>query len=145
MAVDFEALDTGQELSDKTYVLDAPTVERYIGAVGDRSGMYQPTADRPVVPVMALAALGLRGVVADLGIPDGTVHAGQELEFSGAVRIGDVLRCRAVLSQNAVRGETRLVSLQLSVEDGGGRQVMSGKTTLLMALRTLGEAGPGQA
>ena len=76
--------------------------------------------------------MGLRGIVADLGIPEGTVHAGQELDFGGAVRVGDVLRCRAVLSQNSVRGETRLVSLRLSVEDGVGRQVMTGKTTLLM-------------
>lgn len=132
MAVDFATLETGLELSDKTYVLDAPTVERYIGAVGDRSGIYQPTDERAVVPAMAVAALGLRGIVADLGIPEGTVHAGQELNFSGAVRVGDVLRCRAVLSQNSVRGETRLVSLRITVEDGAGRQVMTGKTTLLM-------------
>ena len=132
MSVDFATLETGQELSDKSYVLDAQTVERYIGTVEDGSGIYQPADDRPIVPAMAVAALGLRGIVADLGIPEGTVHAGQELEFSDAVRVGDVLRCRAVLSQNAVRGETRLVSLRLTVEDGAGRQVMSGKTTLLM-------------
>jgi hypothetical protein len=132
MSVDFATLETGQELSDKSYVLDAQTVERYIGAVGDGSGIYKPTDDRAIVPAMAVAALGLRGIVADLGIPEGTVHAGQELEFSGAVRVGDALRCRAVLSQNAVRGETRLVSLRLTVEDGAGRQVMTGKTTLLV-------------
>jgi len=132
MSVDFATLETGQELSDKSYVLDAQTVERYIGAVGDGSGIYQPADDRPIVPAMAVAALGLRGIVADLGIPEGTVHAGQELDFSAVVRVGDALRCRAVLSQNAVRGETRLVSLRLTVEDGAGRQVMTGKTTLLM-------------
>ena len=132
MSVDFATLETGQELSDKSYVLDAQTVERYIGAVGDGSGIYQPADDRPIVPAMAVAALGLRGIVADLGIPEGTVHAGQELEFSASVRVGDALRCRADLSQNALRGETRLVSLRLTVEDGSGRQVMSGKTTLFM-------------
>lgn len=132
MTVDFATLDIGLELSDKTYVLDPATVERYIGAVDDRSGLYNPADDRPLVPAMAVAALNLRGILADLGIPEGTVHVGQELDFRGAVHVGDGLRCRVVLLQNVVRGEMRLVSLRLSVEDGAGQQVMVGKTTLLM-------------
>ena len=81
---------------------------------------------------MVVAALGLRGVVNDLAIAGGTLHAGQELEFSGAVQVGETLQCTATLVQNSVRGEWRFMVVQLDVQDGAGRQVMIGKSTIMV-------------
>ena len=135
MAADFAALSVGQEISNRAVVLDAAVVARYVDAVGDRSGIFDLGADRPVVPPMAVAALSLRGVLDDLGIPEGTVHVGQELGFSGVVQVGDTLTCKATVVQNSVRRDFRFVGLRLSVKSGAGREVMSGKSTLLMPAR----------
>ena len=132
MSVDYAALVTGQEISRRNYSLDSDTVSKYLAAVGDQS---QPTAegDGPATaPAMAVAALGLRGVVQDLQIPGGTLHVGQDLEFRGAVSVGERLDCRAVLAQNTVRRGMRFIVVELEVADGAGRKVLTGKSTILI-------------
>ena len=132
MTSDFAALSVGLEVSNRRLVLDTALVAGYVDAVGDRSGIFDPGVKRPAVPPMAVAALSLRGVLDDLGIPEGTVHAGQELEFSGVVHVEDALTCKATVVQNSVRKGSRFVELRLSVEAGGGREIMSGNSRLVM-------------
>lgn len=127
MAVDYSGLVPQQVISTRTFRLDAETVSRYIEAVGDSS---LPDDGRAYVPPMAIAALGLRGVIADLAIPGGTLHLGQELEFLRAVRVGEALECRATLLQNSLRGQWRFMVVQLQVTDGKGQKVMEGKSTI---------------
>jgi acyl dehydratase len=128
MPVDYSRLNPGQVVSEKTYVLDARTVSRYVEAVADRSAPLEGG----LAPPMAVAALSLRGVVQDLAIPGGTLHAGQEVAFDGGVRIGERLTCIATLAQNSVRGTWRFLVVELSVLDGGGHGVMSGKSTIMV-------------
>lgn len=109
--------------------MDAETVSRYVQAVGDSSLL---DSGRAYVPPMAIAALGLRGIIADLAIPGGTLHLGQELEFLRAVQVGEALECRASLVQNALRGEWRFMVVQLQVTNGKGQKVMEGKSTITL-------------
>ncbi len=109
--------------------MDAEATSRYIEAVGDGSPIY---SDGTLVPPTAVAALSLKGVIKDLAIPGGTIHAGQELRFAAAVRIGQELTCRATLAQNAVRGQSRFLSVETIVEDEKGRTVMTGKSTIIV-------------
>ena len=134
MSIDYSRLAPDEVVSHQCYVLDADTVSDYVEAVDDRSGL----ADRGLVPPMAVAALSLRGVVNDLDIPGGTLHAGQEVEFSEEVRVGEALGCKATLAQNSVRGEWRFLVVRLEVRDSSNRRVMSGKSTILVPER-LGE------
>ena len=57
---------------------------------------------------------------------------GQELEFSGAVRAGETLDCKAVLAQNSVRRGLRFIVVDLDVTDGAGRRVLAGRSTILI-------------
>ena len=132
MGVDYSALEPGREFSEHSYRLDADTVARYVDAVDDRSGVSGPAEGEDLVPPMAVAALSLRGVVNDLAIPGGTLHAGQELEFSGAVQVGETLECTATIAQNSVRGEWRFLVVEQAVRGSGGRQVMAGKSTIMV-------------
>jgi acyl dehydratase len=81
---------------------------------------------------MAVAALSLRGVVNELRIPGGTLHVGQELEFSGAISVGETVKCVATLVQNSVRGDWRFMVVRLEVADGNGRRVMNGRSTIML-------------
>ena len=132
MPIDYSTLVSGQEISNRTYDLDATVVSRYVEAVADQASLRSEADGRELVPPMAVAALSLRGVVNDLAIPGGTLHAGQELEFKKTVAIGDTLACRATLLQNSVRGEWRFIVVQLGVEDDEGREVMAGKSTIML-------------
>ena len=131
MATDYATLEVGQTVSSRTFPLDAETVVAYVEAVDDRS-MEWGERGNGLVPPTAVAALALRGVIDDLGIPGGTVHAGQELEIAGAVRVGQTVECKATVAQNSVRGGARFVSVSFNVTDDGGRAVMSGKSALVL-------------
>ena len=132
MSVDYAALVPGQEISSQAVILDAATVSRYVEAVEDRSvGPASEISGGPAPP-MAIAALTLRGVLTDLAIPGGTVHAGQELEFKGTVRVGETLACKATLAQNSVRGDWRFMVVRVQAEDSTGRIVMEGKSTIMV-------------
>ena len=131
MAVDYSTLAVGQEVSNRSFTLDADTVRKYVDAVGDATARTGKTAI-PKVPPMAVAALGLRGALDELGIPRGALHAGQDAAFAGPVEVGARLTCRATVSRNSVRRRSRFVGIALSVEDETGREVMTGTTTLIM-------------
>lgn len=124
--VDYSALVTGQTVSRQVSVLDVETVSRYVAAVDDGSSI----AGSEFVPPMAVAALSVRGVVNDLRIPGGTLHLGQEIEFVDPVRVGETITCVAELSQNSLRGGSRILVVGLSVTADGGRTVMTGKSTI---------------
>jgi len=132
MSVDYSKLVPGQQVSSHTYVLDAHTVSRYVDAVEDRSEPSVGDDGRPLAPPTAVAALSLRGVVNDLAIPGGTLHAGQELEFKAPVPVGETLDCVATLVQNSTRGDWRFMVVRLSVENGKGQRVMEGKSTIML-------------
>ena len=132
MSVDYSTLAAGQQISHQTFRLDVDTVASYVEAVGDKSELLTRAVGPVFAPPMAVAALSLRGVVNDLAMPAGTLHAGQELEFNGAVQVGETLDCKATLVQNSLRGEWRYVVVRFAVEDGRGRQVMRGKSTMIL-------------
>ncbi len=124
MPIDHAQLLPNQVVSDRRYVLDEAAVSAYVEAVGDSAAALS------TAPPMALAALSLRGVISDLEVPGGALHVGQEVRFKGVVAPPETLNCRATLLQNSVRGEWRFLVVQLDVQDGGGRQVMDGKSTI---------------
>ena len=130
--IDYSGLKTGEQVSRQEFLLDADAVSRYVEAVGDGS----PIAGSEFVPPMAVAALSVRGVVNDLRIPGGTLHLGQEVEFSSPVRVGETITCSAKLKQNSVRGGSRILVVGLSVVAADGRTVMSGKSTIAVPVPT---------
>ena len=132
MPREYGTLAVGDLISDRTFPLDLGGVEKYASAVRDESGVFDPAEESPTVPPMAVATFALRGVLDDLGIPEGTLHVGQEMAFLGAVATGDELSCKAVISQNAVKTGYRLLAVVMEVHDGNDRQVMTGKSTILV-------------
>ena len=132
MTIDYSKLDPGHNISERTYVLDAAAVSRYVDAVADGSQLPEGEDGRRLAPPMAVAALSLRGVVNDLAIPGGTLHVGHELDFTGGVEVGETLKCTATLAQNSVRGGWRFMVVQLEVQDSRGQKVMAGKSTIML-------------
>ena len=132
MPIDYSTLNPGDCVSQKSYVLDAATVSGYVDAVADRSRLDAGDGDLDAVPPMAIAAMSLRGVVNDLQIPGGTLHVGQELQFSEAVSEGETVDCSATLLQNSVRGDWRYMVVRLVALDSKGREVLGGKSTIML-------------
>ncbi|MDA0768675.1 MAG: MaoC family dehydratase [Chloroflexi bacterium] len=131
MPVDYAKLAPGDEISSRTLVLDEESVDRYADAVADANVVYNADGVR-LVPPMAIAALSLGGVISDLQIPGGAVHASQELEFPKAVVVGAALECTARLVGNSTRGDWRFMVVDIRVAGDGGTEVMTGKSTIML-------------
>jgi len=131
--MDYASLKPGQALTPRKVVFTSEAVDQYRRAVEDASELY---AHSPLVPPTAVAALGLRGIIEELSIPGGTLHAGQELEFLRAVEVGQELTCQATVSQNAVRGQWRFLTVDFSLQDEGGWPVLRGRSTILLPVQT---------
>ena len=132
MIRDYDELEAGQEISRRWYMIGHDLVAEYVRAVQDRSEPQTDGRGQQLVPAMAVAALSIRGVVQDLGIPGGTLHVGQEFHFSGGVAVGASLDCAATVSQNSVRGEWRFLAVDCHVKDDHGESVMRGKSTIMI-------------
>ena len=130
--MDYGDMEVGREVSRHSYCLDSVLVSDYVEAVQDDSGLILDDSGAELVPAMAVAALSMRGVAEDLRIPGGTLHVGQEFEFSGAVELGDSVDCVATLAQNSVRGDWRFLVVDCRVTDGSDAQVMKGKSTIMI-------------
>ena len=128
MTLEYSKLSSGQSISKRAFRLDSEAVRQYVSAVSDVA-LERGSAH---VPPMCLAAMSLRGVIDDLQIPGGTVHAGQELQFLAEVEVGEELICEAVLAQNSVRGEWRFLVVELETRDPAGRAVLTGKSTIML-------------
>ncbi len=129
--MDYGELEAGQEISRHRYCLDSTLVSNYVEAVQDGSPPLRDS-NGDLAPAMAVAALSVRGVVEDLRIPGGTLHAGQEFEFSGCVNVGDSVDCVATLAQNSVRGDWRFLVVECVVSGQEGARVMKGKSTIMI-------------
>jgi acyl dehydratase len=132
MLSDYAELEPGQEISRHSYQVDEGIVADYVTAVQDENPALMDESGERLVPPMAVAALSIRGVVQDLRIPGGTLHAGQEFEFMSSVYIGRSLECVATLSQNSIRGDWRFLVIDCRVTDGERSDVMIGKSTIMV-------------
>ncbi len=130
--MEYGDLEAGQEVSRHNYCLDVELVSGYVEAVQDENAPLHTDEGDELVPAMALAALSMRGVVEDLRIPGGTLHVGQEFEFSGAAMVGDSVDCVTTLAQNSVRGDWRFLVVECLVADEAGSEVMNGKSTIMI-------------
>ena len=68
--------NVGQELEEVQVTLAASMVNDYISVVDDQSSIY---AEAGLVPMTALAAIGLKTLLEGLGLPPGAIHIAQEL------------------------------------------------------------------
>ena len=133
MGIDNSKLEPGRKFSGHKYRLDADMVSQNSSAVGTgKAEVFEHADTGSLVPPMAVAALSLRGVVRDLDSPEGTLHAGQELQFSSSVTVNEMLECKATIAQNSVRGGWRFIVVSQEVLGEGDRQIMTGKSTIVL-------------
>ena len=101
-------------------------MDAYIDAVADAAIRDAGSA---LVPPMAIAALSMRAPIEASSLPPGTLHAGQELAFHRAVRIGEELTVAASIASRGERAGWVLMGVDLAVSADGAK-VMTGRATV---------------
>ncbi|MGI8913803.1 MAG: hypothetical protein ACR2JY_08465 [Chloroflexota bacterium] len=109
-------LKASQLLAPASFTITPEEARAYLEAVDDRSALYQQTT-APLPPLL-LAARALQLLMAQVELPPGTVHGGQESEFFQAAYAGRPLRLTASVPRAATRQGQRFVTLEMEVFDG---------------------------
>ena len=113
-------LPRGHEFPAAHFRLDADDVRRYLDAVEDRSNAYGQGPVGPAwVPPLAVAALALRAILEQVGLPPGALHASQEVEFRRPVPAGASLRSRARVAQRSEMRGAVVSVIEFEVEEEG--------------------------
>jgi hypothetical protein len=95
---DFDTLSRGDVLPTVDLTITREDVLAYLDATGEPAERW---GDR--VPPVMLSALMLATLLAQVEIPQGVMHTGQEHESMRPVRIGEPLTVTVLVSSHAVR------------------------------------------
>lgn len=95
---DFDTLSRGDVLPTVDLTITREDVLAYLDATGESAERW---GDR--VPPVMLSALMLATLLAQVEIPHGVMHTGQEHESMRPVRIGEPLTVTVLVSSHAVR------------------------------------------
>ncbi len=120
------SLPKGHEFPASTFTLTPEWVAEYVSAVGDEA-IADVGSD--VVPPMALATQAIRALIEASPLPEGTLHAGQELAFKRAVRIGETMTVNARIASRGERAGWVLMSVDFDARTGG-ESVMTARGTI---------------
>lgn len=126
MASTLAALPKGHEFPPETFTLTPEWVREYVAAVGDEA--IGALGDG-LIPPMALATQSIRALIEASPLPDGALHAGQELSFQRAVRAGETLTAHARIASRGERAGWVLMSVDFDVR-AGDASVMTGRGTI---------------
>jgi acyl dehydratase len=128
MTLTLSALEKGHIFPATKFELDHDWVRDYIDAVGD-----EVSRELGIVPPMALAALSIRALLAQSGLPAGAIHVGQDLSFHRPVARGESLVASAEVTSRGERQGWVLMSIAMRIADSAAL-AMEGKATITFPL-----------
>jgi acyl dehydratase len=119
-------LEKGHTFPPVDFELSREWVSEYAQAVGDTA---TSRLGPDLVPPMAIAALSIRALLQHAALAPGTIHAGQEVNFTGGAHVGDTLSVTASVASRGERAGWVLMGVDLEASGPTG-PVMTGRATI---------------
>lgn len=107
-----------------TFSLDNALVRAYLVAVGDDND-YATT-----VPPLAAVALGLEALQAEIMLPEGSLHTGQEIEHLTPLTVGDRLTLTGRIAQRSERQGYVISVIEFEIAGSNGIAVRARSTIM---------------
>ena len=121
----------GHEFGPYEILIPAERAAAYARAVG---GERSPDYGDNLAPMLVIAA-ALTELIEDLELfSDGlqTVHAGQEVRWNRAVKIGEIVEARGRLKASSVRRGNHFATITATYTDAAGIEVGTSATTIIV-------------
>ncbi len=119
----------GHRFPAQTIVLKREDVQAYLAATQSESPLYRGDSD--ATPPLAIAAWVLAGLIKEIGLPPGSVHASQEFRFAAAAPVGGTIAAEAEVVQSAMRGGMDVIVVEIRASHAQNA-VLSGRSMLMM-------------
>ena len=129
---------SGYEFAPVRFQLTPQEVDLYLQAAGESGELFR---QQGYVPPTALAAYALRGILIEIKLPSGALHSAQETSVFRPVKSNETITFNAKLTRNAVRKGWRFVSIDFSGADEEGKQVIRGRSTVVIPEDERGDNG----
>ncbi len=118
------ALPRGHAFAPVPFALTPGDVRAYLAAVGDAHDY------RGLVPPLAAVALGLAALQAQLSLPGGALHTGQEVEQVAPVHAGDRLTLSGRIAQRSERHGAVISVIEFEIA-ARGDTALRARTTII--------------
>lgn len=128
-SIDYASVVTGYVIASTGYTFLKSDVDAYLGATGDDAALYR---DSGIIPPMAVAALAMGAISDNIAFPEGAVHVSQQMQFGGAVKVGDSVNCTSKVLGRRRRGQFNMLTLGIDISNEDGKPVYSGRTSVLL-------------
>ena len=122
----FTELPIGFEFPKASYELTESVISKYLEAVEEDLDFLTSG----VIPSLALGAFAMTAMSDKFTVPPGSIHASQEFEFLKPVSIGTSITCTGKIAHKLERGRLNLITLEITVLNQGGGEVVTGKATI---------------
>tara|TARA_B100000029_G_C17396307_1_gene895335 strand:- start:265 stop:666 length:402 start_codon:yes stop_codon:yes gene_type:complete len=122
-------MPVGHKFDSVEYTVSKEDVNNYILAIGNPSDFYY---SGEISPPTALLAFALRTVMAEIHLPEGSIHVSQEMNCYAPIYNNDKVILSGSISQNSSRSGWRYLTFEISVESSGQVGLLSGKSTILV-------------
>lgn len=130
MTIDIESIVPGETFLKVSIVASKASVQAYHAAIGIYS---QGQNEEGVIPPTAVSAMAITEAITAIGLPPGSIHTAQELQFITPIQFNDRLNCTARMIQNATRNGNRFLTIDFSVECHGEIS-LTGRSSILIPL-----------
>ncbi|MDA0364575.1 MAG: hypothetical protein O2843_01715 [Chloroflexi bacterium] len=137
---DFDTLSRGDVLPTVDLTITREDVTAYLDATGEAVERW----DERVPPVM-LSALMLATLLAQVEIPQGVMHTGQEHESMRPVRIGEPLTVTVLVASHAVRRGALMAAFDAEARAGDEVVAVSRASVLVPPPEGAAESSDGSA
>ena len=122
-------LEAGYRFESYSFAISRDEAAAYVAAVADQS----PVATAPgAVPPMAVIVAALSRTIRALSLGDGTIHAGQEVEFDRPVKVGEEISAETTLKANSVRQGARFATVETELFGGDGQRIARSTSTVIV-------------
>ena len=112
------------EFSPASFTIDGGRLRAYLDAIGD-AGTYGDA-----VPPLCAVALGLEALQAEVELPEGSLHTGQEVEQSAALLADEALTMTARVAQRSERQGFVITVLEFEISTIDG-VALRARTTIM--------------
>jgi hypothetical protein len=128
----------GYEFVPVRFQLSSEEVALYLQSAGESNDLF---SKQNLVPLTALAAYGLRGILIEIQLPPGAIHSAQATTVFRSITSDEIIVFNARLAQNAVWNGWRFVTVDYTGVDENEIQVLQGKSTVVIPEESIGDTG----
>ena len=129
--MEISLLEQGRIIFQKSLSFSREEVSQYLDAIEDNSIEY---LEETKTPPLAILAQVMAEAISEIGLPAGTVHTNQEIEWMKSINLGTTVDCVCTINSNLERNGARFLILEFQ-GSSNNCLIFYAKTTLVIAAK----------